>query len=143
MRIEELSVGDWVRTADQDIRGSRECIIQSIERWSNGDVLVVRFKDGGIETLGIGCFVPILLTAEILERNGWLPPRAGLDFDTWWWTNKVDVAIEASEYQGEWQLTIIEQKEIQYNYRLGLGLKYVHELQHALTLAKIDKDIVL
>ena len=87
--------------------------------------------------------LPIPLTAEILEKNGWLSPRAGIDRDTWWWTNKVDTAIEASEFQGEWQLTIIEQREIQYNYRLGLGLKYVHQLQHALRLAGVEKEIVL
>lgn len=135
MKIEELSVGDWVKC-----NGFKATIAGYNAETGSIQVLT---KQKNKMWFGIEAIEPIPLTAEILEKNGLLPPREGLDFDTWWWTNKVDTAIEASEYQGEWQLTIIEQKEIQYNYRLGLGLKYVHELQHALTLAKIDKDIVL
>lgn len=86
---------------------------------------------------------PIPITAEVLEENGWQPPRKDVDLDTWWWTNGVDKAIEAYEYEGEWYLTIIEQKEIQYRNRAGIGLKHIHELQHALRLAKVGKEIVL
>lgn len=69
MNIQELSVGDWIKTTDNDFRGSRECTIQSIEKWRNGYVLVVKFKDGSIETLGLNCFEPIPLTPEILKKN--------------------------------------------------------------------------
>ena len=69
MRIQELSVGDWIKTTDKDFRGSRECTIQNIEKWRNNYVLVVKFKDGSIETLGLNCFEPIPLTPEILKNN--------------------------------------------------------------------------
>ena len=134
MKIEELSVGDWVRYRD------REWIVCSLYQFTE-EVGLWR-KDSQLCEY-VADIDPIPLTAEILEKNGWLPPRAGISRDTWWWTNKVDTAIEASEYQGEWQLTIIEQREIQYNYRLGLGLKYVHQLQHALRLAAVKKEIEL
>ena len=134
MRIEELSAGDWVRD------GSTPYKVTWIEK---GAVGLRRDVDTSmtLTALPIYFIQPIPITAEILEKNGWLPPRAEIDRDTWWWTNKVDTAIEASEYQGEWQLTIIEQREIQYNYRLGLGLKNVHQLQHALRLAGVEKEI--
>ena len=135
MRIEELSVGDWVRTTDDDIRGSRECIIQSIERWSNGDVLVVRFKDGGIETLGIGCFAPIPLTTEILEKNGFV--KNG-EYDEWnigtWETPYLlGVSLERPAITIKWNgsSVFIDQA------------KCVHQLQHALRLAGVEKEIVL
>lgn len=69
MNIQELSVGDWIKTTDKDFRGSRECTIQNIEKWRNNYVLVVKFKDGSIETLGLNCFEPIPLTPEILKKN--------------------------------------------------------------------------
>lgn len=135
LRIEDLSVGDWVKYETMPTK----------VMYINGFDSVIRGKasNGNIVIAHIDCFKPIPITAEVLEMNGWLPPRAEIYRDTWWWTNKVDKAIEASEYQGEWQLTIIEQKEIQCNYRLGLGLKYVHHLQHALRLAGAGKEIVV
>ncbi len=136
IKISDLSIGDWVRHTFYE------------------DNLQIKRIDGECERLlaekglmSVSChldhFEPIPLTPEILEKNGWLPPRKAIELDTWWWTNGVDKAIEAYEYEGEWYLTIIEQKEIQYRNRVGIGLKYVHQLQHALRLAGVEKNIEL
>jgi hypothetical protein len=156
MNIQELSVGDWIKTTDEDFRGSRECTIQNIEKWRNNYVLVVKFKDGSIETLGSDCFEPIPLTPEILEKNGFkLFTEKHFGFipdiehpDTWICDikdtiKKNNVRIWMFKQNHNWCLHCI-------NHSIGssnnLGKAYItdaHELQHCLRLAKIDKEIVL
>ena len=156
MNIQELSVGDWIKTTDKDFRGSRECTIQNIEKWRNNYVLVVKFKDGSIETLGSRCFDPIPLTPEILEKNGFklfTEKHYGFIPDIehpYIWIcdikdtiKKNDVRIWMFEHRYYWCLHCI-------NHGIGssnnLGKAYitdVHELQHCLRLAKIDKEIKL
>lgn len=135
LEISDLSIGDWVRWNDKTCR---VCLIDGVS-------LTVELAEelGGTIEVAIDELSGIPLTPEILEKNGWLPPRKAIELDTWWWTNGTDTAIEANEYNGEWYLTIIEQKEIQYRNRVGIGLKYLHELQHALRLAGFEKEIEL
>lgn len=123
ININELSIGDWV-----EIQG----VVKRID---------YLYGKNNVCDVPIELVHPIPLTPAILEKNGWLPPRKAIKLDTWWWTNGVDKAIEAYEYGGEWYFTIIEQKEIQYRNRVGIGLKYVHQLQHALRLAGVEKEI--
>lgn len=132
MILQELSIGDWVAVDGKPYR------VMSI----NGVTGLITLAGKG-NPIGMGAIEAIPITPEILEKNGWLPPRNAIALDTWWWTNGVDKAIEADEYEGEWYLTIIEQKEIQYRNRVGIGLKYVHQLQHALRLAGVEEDITL
>ena len=130
MNIQELSVGDWIKTGDEDFRGSRECTIQGIEKWRNNYVLVVKFKDGSIETLASRCFDPIPLTPEILEKNGW-----------------------SKEYDDVWECGVWRIKQInkclfvlyneKYDYDFCVYIDTVHELQHALRLAGVGKEIEL
>ena len=142
--VSDLSVGDYIRVKmckwDYDDPDTLDAKVLSIE----GNSVGVGYDECGIV---MSAFVedlqPIPITAMVLEKNGWQPPRKGVDLDTWWWTNREDKAIEAYEYDGEWYLTIIKQKEIQYRNKVGIGLKYIHELQHALRLAKVGKEIIL
>ena len=157
LKISDFSVGDWIGIDQAELNiPSDDLATAYIEKLRKPIRIKGISEDSdmvlaGIETIdGWGSIMlnceylkPIPITAEVLEENGWLPPRAEVAGDSWWWTNKEDTAIEASEYQGEWRLTVNEQKEIQYNYRLGLGLKYVHQLQHALRLAGVEKEINL
>lgn len=145
IKVEGISIGDWfqarmVKWDYDDLDITPPMKIVKIEK----DCVRLGFS---LDDLEFEVFVddlqPIPITAEMLEENGWQPPRKDVDLDTWWWTNGVDKAIEAYEYEGEWYLTIIEQKEIQYRNRVGIGLKHIHELQHALRLAKVRKEIVL
>lgn len=132
IKISDLSIGDWVMYRD------REWQVCSLYKFTE-EVGLLRKDSQFCEY--VSDLHPILLTPEILKKNGWLPPRKAIELDTWWWTNGVDKAIEAYEYEGEWYLTIIEQKEIQYRNRVGIGLKYVHQLQHALRFAGVEKEI--
>ena len=93
----------------------------------------VRCSDGFISAIPI--------TAEILEKNGW---------------------SEFSDYHNSWKLDIASDKRVwmfknshDWTFQVmswGLGhnhsvakayIKDIHELQHALRLAKVGKEIVL
>ena len=145
MNIQELSVGDWIKTNDEDPRGSRECTIQNIEKWRNNYVLVVKFKDVSIDTLVWCCFDPIPLTTEILEKNGF-----ELDKHSRWYIlkfndKKINVWIDRT---GQGRIEISQPNVfdpewyIKYANIECLNIA-VHQLQHALRLAGIEKEIVL
>lgn len=155
MNIQELTVGDWVKTTDKDFRGSRECTIQNIEKWRNNYVLVVKFKDGSIETLGLGCFDPIPLTPEILEKNGFV--KQNKFYDTYEYTTLLGVTLRQciiTKYQSK-QFNVLTVREedtkkegndlerVTKHLNLIIPEVYVHHLQHAFRIIHPDKEILL
>lgn len=126
MRANELMIGDWVRYVDtkapfqiEDVSGSAMFM-----RWTSDGQTAIPHTWSEIE--------PVPLTPEILEKNGerdndaiyslgdgyeWLELTVCADGSVWW-------TINLDEYQ----IT---------------RLRYVHELQHALRLCGIVKEIEL
>lgn len=155
MNIQELSVGDWVKTTDKDFRGSRECTIQNIEKWRNNYVLVVKFKDGSIETLGLGCFEPIPLTPEILEKNGFV--KQNKFYDTYEYTTLLGTTLRQciiTKYQSKQFNTLTVREEdtkkegndlerVTKHLNLIIPEVYVHHLQYAFRIIHPNKEILL
>ena len=146
--VSDLSVGDWV-CAEQLCGVHSEPrltppmkVVGLGESWVNLEIDPEQGDPFEFEPSEIRG-VPI--TAEVLEKNGWLPPREEIERDSWWWSNEKDLALELNEYGDDWYLLIISKNEEgwQYNKRLGVGLKHIHQLQRALRLAKVDKEIVI
>ena len=137
LKISDLSVGDWV-----EYEGLHYPI--TFVGYGEGD-------DGSLVNLirpDLSCFTckisdirPIPITAEILEKNGW---------------------SEFSDYHNSWKLDIDSDKRVwmfknshDWTFQVmswGLGhnhsvakayIKDVHQLQHALRLAEVDKEINL
>lgn len=87
---------------------------------------------------------PIPLTAEILEKNGFVDCHTiGEKFELRIHLDKDNYQV-VSYYFGLAALSI----KTEYSYSLSptidrLRIKYVHELQHALKLCKINKEVVL
>ena len=80
-------------------------------------------------------FEPIPLTAEILEKNGFSPCEMhNGEYEYISDSNLIQVARCKSEYC--WYVSI-------EHVILCLKIKYVHELQHALRLAGVEKEIKL
>lgn len=75
---------------------------------------------------------PIPLTPEILEKNGLANDPYGCHFEE---DEYMALEISVEEEGIYWT--------INYNEYGILKLKYVHELQHALRLCKVDKEIAL
>ena len=130
MRIEELSVGDWVKYEFPEM-GKKAVQVSSIDAEDNHI---------GTESVGASAwsytenFSPIPLTPEILERNGLCVVEEDADF---------------SEYElfGSENFSIFHTKGT-LRYRLetpqaSVVCWFVHQLQHALRLAEVEKEIVL
>ena len=118
MKISDLSVGDWVMVDGEDWK------VSAINEDSVG--LCV---DSDFAVAEISECDGILITPEILEKNGferyeeiWHLPNAYIEFyrnnDAW------ERTVNCAEY---------------FIY----SIKYVHELQHAIRLEGVEKEIEL
>ena len=132
IKISDLSVGDWVTTDYEDSNGDTVCKVEGIEKWRNGYVLIVKRKDGNVDTLGIRCFKPIPITAEILEKNGFEELK-----DKSWVGHNHHCHIQ--QHRSSW--TLLANKRGFYRTIRFEGLEFVHQLQNALRLAGVGKEI--
>ena len=127
LKISDLSVGDWVRCGQWNGR------IQRIAMHDGETVEVIIEADLGRLYMykRVDEIYSIPITPEILEANGWL-------------RNEED---EYMEYYGDPTSGIAHTKGT-YHYRLEVPevsavCYFVHQLQHALRLARVDKEINL
>lgn len=125
LKISDLSVGDWVQYRD------REWQVCSLYQFT-GEVGLWR-KDSQICENVADC-KPIPITADILEKNGLCVVEQDADF---------------CEYElfGSENFSLFHTKGT-LRYRLetpqaSVVCWFVHELQHALRLAVVDKEINL
>lgn len=127
MKAKDLMIGDWV----QDLS---PVVIDAI---SNEDICTYQCKDGYI-TDNPRNLKPIPLTPEILEKNGWKHKYYGIYRQTIGETITIDIFPEGCSVEDE------RGSQCLYRLRYHLpALKFVHELQHALRLCGIEKEIKL
>ena len=126
MKAEQLMIGDWV-VYEGDTEYSDPVKIEGM------DIATDSLITSDREDVGFDGVWPIPLTPEILEKNG-------LDFSRF----KCDYFPEDKNYTLEicydgngtyWTINCDEYSIIE--------LKYVHELQHAIRLCGIEKEIEL
>lgn len=143
MEVNELMIGDWV-------------MLRNTPAWitainpSNGyaitkDQISVRISDDTSMGVDIDKVEPILISADILERNGytiatldngWTAKITGYDWVMHWCENYF-VALKQHRLNC-WKIHVQGD-----SVNLDGGVSSVHELQHALRLAGIKKEIVL
>ncbi len=122
LNISDLSVGDWVEYRD------REWQVCSLYQFT-GEVGLWR-KDSQICENVADC-EPIPLTPEILEKNG-----IHRTYEDDKYTIFRDDGLWAVKYSdGDWELSTPPVCRV--------DIKYVHQLQHVLRIAGIDKEINL
>ena len=145
IKISELSIGDWVMNTKSNspnrVIGLRTMFQDTYEIIAVSDDTQYMLIEDNKE---LHNFEPILLTPEILEKNGFDAPKAKVWNDSWYWSNRKDVALELRESFGLWYIEIVTKEQrsgLQSNRKLGIGFKYVHQLQHALRLAGVEKEI--
>lgn len=150
MKIEELSIGDWVcaklakwESDDADMTPPLQVKrINGIERHN----LYVELFNPTNNTIEHSAFVedliPVPLTPEILEKNGFEPPRKGVMFDTWTYIDvPTFVSLANSKYTDYAYYMTYEREGLQGLNQMSFPIYNVHELQHALRLADIEKQI--
>lgn len=140
MRTEELSIGDWVcaklakwESDDADMTPPLQVKrINGIER-HNLYVDLFNPANNSIEhSAFVEDLIPIPLTPEILEKNG----KTNKDYLAWLIAGR---AVVEKEPTGEYSVHI-------YDAAIDKVLvtacaQHVHQLQHALRLAGIEKEI--
>lgn len=130
-------ISDWVEGLDSTHETRVYVQIEAIEEY--GSILVK--EDIANRFLDIKQLEPIPLTDEILETNfSWFENKN--HERVYEWTNDYIDAYISLYTDGMWEVTV---DEIEFS---GLPtwkmyVSHVHELQHALKLANIDKDIEL
>ena len=128
MKISDLSIGDWVRydrgtDAVQImgiyVRNNQECVVMSDSYFPDGVI-------GFVEHIS-----PIPLTPEILEKNGFEKLK-----DKSWVGHNHHCDIQ--QHGSSW--TLLSNKRGFYRTIRFESLEFVHELQHALRLAGVEKE---
>ena len=134
MKANELMIGDWVRVEEFDIRGT-------VLEIYDDKILILDEDDYDCLEFEHRLVSPIPLTREILEKSGF----------GYFKTDKANGITHY--YLGERQFCADMNLHIGSNlkgvYWLNYlvnsvhGIHYVHELQHALRICGIEKEIVL
>ncbi len=146
MKAEDLMIGDWVNlNFDVDYKTGNSIY---------GHVQVASINKDG--TIDVDCtfdnsksmqdgwhlklIEPIPLTPEILEKNGILYRKP-----SFYYIINDDKDLECTHYiyqtiQEDW---VIGVDTGAYECSVFARIQYVHELQHALKLCRIDKEIVV
>lgn len=137
MKINEITNGDWVKVVEGDNEYiGRVCAVNSITNYCI--VLVGGDWHYGEHDVFIEDIQPIELSQEILEKNGF----GFLD------TSNNEIK---SVWTGWWILDGLElgcfsnlKFPVYFNISdVNVKVNYVHELQHALKLCRIEKEIIL
>lgn len=130
MKANELMIGDWVLFDHNPVRVAILGAAQDSLGLTVGD---------NVFGQPYSMIEPIPLTAEILEKNGWeYSEYTGDEMFTWPLDDDIEMPFRlVVDYNGN-----------KYWITVGVGnyltpINYVHELQHALRLCGIEKDITL
>ena len=148
LKISDLSVGDWVRDGNGIIAK-----VRGIENWSNGYILNVQTVSGSICSLSATGALPIPITAEILEKNGFT--RRSSEFPIYGYTTLLGKMLRTTTVSLNHPYSYIAcriedtSKELHEPDRITVGSSvdrnpiHIHDLQHALRLAGVDIEINL
>lgn len=127
LRSEDLMIGDWVRGFVPDSNST----IYGI--FNEQRIVIIAEPSKAYIELSIDDIQPIPLTSKILEKNGFIYQDEKV-----WGKKKEGITIELDfgkyatlNHKGFWCIGG------------NAEIHYVHELQHALRLCGIDKEIVL
>lgn len=155
MKANELMIGDWFQYADGNKKGTIvgiKCDPRYLEQEAR---LMLMDYNGKWHEKELDDTKPIPITPEILEQNGFLQNGVGseeleeLDADwtddTYIWSEEktVDDKTMVSVYIDYPKDECIFEAYTPKTHIDGIRIRYVHELQHALKLCQIEKEIQL
>lgn len=135
MKATELMIGDWVFYTTT--KTPTHVKIGKIYVNKEASISEVNFYGNlGNDSISDICFEPIPLTSEILEKNGFLCYIHHEKFfcisgNKRLYTDCKELGIWTRNIAGDWEWFSIAE------------CKYVHQLQHALRLCGIEKEIIL
>ena len=145
MKANELMIGDWVIATKNGVSPLPSEVAEMLPRTGkvvgiDGDCVILDFKDFCFMLDGIE---PVRLTPEILEKNGWEESKEYEPYIYYLLIGK-DYSISLSK---EWDSTT---KTLYWSLSIGnhgtdaiLSIDFIHQLQHAIRLCGIEKEIKL
>ena len=131
MEANELMIGDWVGRVFDDKRIDYRQV-----DWIRTGEIGMRYQ----KVWAIGCIEPIPLTPEILEKNGF----EMFKYDGWVhyyriFGNSAIPFVLHSMIGGEMLSQEVGIFSTSTDTNCGIEVNYVHELQHALRLCRLNK----
>lgn len=131
MKPEEIMVGDWIMFPNSIEKVQEVSFVEGKGYCASFSASATLFP------ISTDLLKPIPITPEILEKNGFLI----YDDAYYLWENaKEDIVRLYTDDNHTWFLYMCSDICGHIDY---LEINNVHELQHALRLCKIDKEIVL
>lgn len=146
MKANELMVGDWVYSTFYD----KPCKVIGIERYESDYANVKVTNVAGTKDINSLYFIP--LTPEILKKNGFKKVQIhGEKQDDIFQCFDGEIIIEVGIYDPNFILIHyryetpdgINSGELSSIVKADGGKFYLHELQHALRLCGIEKEIII
>ena len=136
MKANELMIGDWVTMFPENYR--IEGIVCLREKHSGEEKwqVAVTDKDGKCMKTNVEIPSPIPITPEILEKNGFFK-------HSHFSTDRYELIVEESRVNYWVSKKILDVRGSNHHGDFFDEKIYVHELQHALRLCGIEKEIVL
>ena len=140
MKAEELMIGDWVH-----YRGTN---IQVTSLYDKGGSNEIGWSDKESVWVNGSNVEPIPLTPEILEKNGF-ETEDNAHFSIQGQDNILELLLVESPFDSytfdivRTERTVNKCNQRCYIDRYFASIDYVHQLQHALKLCGINKDILL
>lgn len=142
MKAEELMIGDWVKLKDAKlgyIKFNGPTV--KIESIVPPNVYVLNYK-GLLEDVKDEYLLPIPLNPEILEKNGFMTGDKGrgyMGYMMYFLYDDEDHCLLGVKWYIKESMAEISLETTPYY----IIIKHVHQLQHALKLCGIGKEIVL
>lgn len=126
INIKELSIGNWIKISGTPV--------QILGIRTESQVYVLETEEADYAYAIDADIEPIEITPEILEKNGWDVCINGINPKKWiaYLVEEDALIVKGSDLV---TITTNTGKEISFNY--------VHQLQNALTLCGINKEIEL
>lgn len=129
MKANELMMGDWVY---------RPACYDKVKEIRNTGVIGIDNMRGLIAFSEIE---PIPITAEILEKNGWIYNNEDEKFFPQTWVGG-GLKLQGADDCG-YRIVVTSDYDDEDTNDTPFIILYVHELQHALRLRRIKKEIIL
>ena len=141
MEAKDLMIGDWV-LHDGEPYQIRQLGIYGVDRDGEDYPAICVGKPKGIGLIVERNEIePIPLTPEILEKNGWVYNDEDKKFFSQTWVGG-GLMLQGADDCG-YCIVVASDYDDEDTNRTPFILLYVHELQHALRLRRIDKEITL
>ena len=135
MKSEEVMIGDWVRLIKSKAPIKIEAMSPSgfLRYAANGNVAVPYSLEEA---------EPVPLTPEIFEKNGF---EYICNHDAFCYYHYIDVqnCDMIDVYQDVYNNWFVSVSSVEQRRVVEIQISSVHELQHALKLCRIEKEIVL